>query len=154
MAAHQLPYSIVDPSIVEDPAMVLAHTASGTSVVASFVLAGGVLSGKYLSGVGAGSRASYITEMKAQYLNEETRRTVERLLEIANEKGISLSQLSLAWMLHKQSELGVTIVPIIGITKPSYLDDDLASLEVKLSSSDIKNLEEIATTAKMGPLSY
>jgi aryl-alcohol dehydrogenase-like predicted oxidoreductase len=148
----QEPYNLLERQIEKEKFPVARRY--GMAVMAYVPLAQGVLSGKYLKGVKSGSRASYISEMKAQYLNDETSRAVGRLLEVAGEKGISLPQLALSWMLQKQSELGVTIVPIIGITKSSYLDDDLASLDVKLSSADMRNLEEIAATAKMGPQSY
>ncbi len=148
----QEPYNLLERQIEREKFPVARRY--GMAVLAYVPLAQGVLSGKYLRGVDSGSRASYTSEMKAQYLNEETSHAVGRLLEAANEKGVSLPQLALSWMLQKQSELGVTIVPIIGITKSSYLDDDLASLDVKLSSADMRNLEEIAATAKMGPLSY
>jgi aryl-alcohol dehydrogenase-like predicted oxidoreductase len=54
-AAAQLAYSVAMRSPVEDPAMVAALAVSGTSVVASFTMLGGVLTGKYLE-PGAGGR--------------------------------------------------------------------------------------------------
>jgi aryl-alcohol dehydrogenase-like predicted oxidoreductase len=92
--------------------------------------------------------------MAGQYLNPETTSAVKSLLGIAGEKGCTLPQLALAWMLHKQAELGLTIVPLVGITKISHLEDNVGALDVKLSSSEMKRLEEIAATAKMGPQSY
>lgn len=148
----QEPYNLLERQIEKEKLPVARKY--GMALMAYVPLAQGVLSGKYLKGVAAGSRASYISEMKAQYVNEEVRLTVERLVEVAKEKGATLSQLALSWMLHKQAELGVTIIPILGITKSSHLDDDLASSDVKLSSGDMRNLEEIAASAKMGPPSY
>jgi len=56
--AAQLPYSLVHRSWVEDPAMTEALSAPGVGgIIASFSLAGGVLSGKYRSGNGAGRAA-------------------------------------------------------------------------------------------------
>jgi aryl-alcohol dehydrogenase (NADP+) len=49
-----------------------------------------------------------------------------------------MAQIALAWMLHQP---GIT-APIIGASKPSHLDDALAALEVKLSSDELKYLEE------------
>jgi aryl-alcohol dehydrogenase-like predicted oxidoreductase len=57
MVANQLPYSLVVRGIVEDPAMVDAMARAGASVVASFVLAGGILSGKYVADAGTAGRA-------------------------------------------------------------------------------------------------
>jgi len=118
-------------------------------------LAQGVLAGKYLRGdVEKGSRASYIKEVAEQYLNEETRSCVEHLLEIAKGKGVTLSQLALAWMLRKQEMLETTIIPIVGITKQSHLDDNLGALDIRLDSGDMKLIEEIASKAKLGAQSY
>jgi aryl-alcohol dehydrogenase-like predicted oxidoreductase len=52
--AIQLPYSLVRRDWVEDPQMVRVLEVSGAGLVASFSLAGGVLSGKYLNGPAAG----------------------------------------------------------------------------------------------------
>jgi aryl-alcohol dehydrogenase-like predicted oxidoreductase len=55
--AIQLPYSLVRRDWVEDPAMTRVLDASGAGLIASFSLAGGVLSGKYLTGP-VGGRAA------------------------------------------------------------------------------------------------
>ena len=62
---------------------------------------------------------------------------VERTEEIAKEKGVTESQIALAWLIHK----GVC-APIIGATKVEHLEDAVSSVEVKLSSDDMKRLEE------------
>jgi aryl-alcohol dehydrogenase-like predicted oxidoreductase len=61
--AAQLPYSLVRRSWVEDPAMTEALNAPGVGgIIASFCLAGGVLTGKYQSGSGAGRAAGTLAE--------------------------------------------------------------------------------------------
>ena len=60
--AVQLPYSLVRRSWVEDPAMTRALDASGAGVIASFCLAGGVLTGKYLAGPAAGRAAGTLDD--------------------------------------------------------------------------------------------
>jgi aryl-alcohol dehydrogenase-like predicted oxidoreductase len=60
--AVQLPYSLVQRSWVEDTAMRQAITRAGAGVIASFCLAGGVLTGKYRSGAAAGRLAGTLTE--------------------------------------------------------------------------------------------
>src|ERR1700733_7664363 len=55
--ALQLPYSLVRRDWVEDPEMARVLNASGAGLIASFSLAGGVLSGKYLTGPAAGGAA-------------------------------------------------------------------------------------------------
>jgi 1-deoxyxylulose-5-phosphate synthase len=126
----------------------------GMAVMAYVPLAQGVLSGKYLSGTEKGSRATYEANMAGQYLTPEVSSAVRALLAIAGEKGCTLPQLALSWMLHKQEQLGITIVPILGITKLSHLEDNVGALDVKLSSDEMTRLEEVAATAKMGKESY
>jgi len=151
-ASMQEPYNLLERR-VENWTFPVAKKY-GMAVMAYVPLAQGVLSGKYLSGTEKGSRATYIAEMAGQYLNPETASAIKSLQGIASEKGCTLPQLALAWMLHKQAELGLTIVPILGITKISHLEDNVGALDVKLSSSEMKRLEEVAATAKMGPQSY
>jgi aryl-alcohol dehydrogenase-like predicted oxidoreductase len=66
-------------------------------------------------------------------------KVVARLKEIAQEKGITPSQLALAWVLAQ----GDDIVPIPGTKHVRYLDDNIGALEVKLSDEDLKRLDEI-----------
>jgi 1-deoxyxylulose-5-phosphate synthase len=126
----------------------------GMAVMAYVPLAQGVLSGKYLKGTERGSRATYEAQMAGQYLTPEVASAVGALVGIAGEKGCSLPQLVLSWMLHKQSQLGITIVPILGITKLGHLEDNVGALDVKLTDDEVKRLEEIAATARMGEQSY
>jgi 1-deoxyxylulose-5-phosphate synthase len=63
---------------------------------------------------------------------------VDRLGEVAGERGLPPAQIALAWLLHKQ---GVT-APIVGATKPGHLEDALAATDVVLSPEEISRLEE------------
>jgi 1-deoxyxylulose-5-phosphate synthase len=63
---------------------------------------------------------------------------VDRLLEVAEERGLPPAQVALAWLLHKP---GVT-APIVGATKPGHLEDALAATDVVLSHEEIARLEE------------
>ena len=62
--AIQLPYSLVRRSWLEDAAMTGVFEMSGAAGIASFSLAGGVLSGKYLSGPAAGRAAGTLEEAR------------------------------------------------------------------------------------------
>ena len=148
----QEPYNLLERK-VEDETFPVARSY-GMAVMAYVPLAQGVLSGKYLLGVERGSRASYNSEVAKQYLNQGTASVVASLLKIAREKGISLPQLSLAWMVHKQAELGLTIVPILGITKVEHLLDNIVALDVKLGPEEMRRVEEIGASARLGPQSY
>ena len=64
---------------------------------------------------------------------------VERVTAIARSKGIAPSQIALAWVLAK----GDDIVPIPGTTRRTHLQENVATLEVELSASEIASLEEV-----------
>jgi len=63
---------------------------------------------------------------------------IERVAEIAGDRGVPPAQVALAWLLHKP---GVT-APIVGATKLSHLEDALAAEQLTLSSEEITRLEE------------
>jgi aryl-alcohol dehydrogenase-like predicted oxidoreductase len=63
---------------------------------------------------------------------------VDRVLEVAGERGVPPAQVALAWLLHKP---GVT-APIVGATKLAHLEDALAAAELDLSADEIARLEE------------
>jgi len=63
---------------------------------------------------------------------------VNRLEEIAGEKGCTLAQLALAWVLHR----GEDVIPIPGTRKRTRLDENAASVEIELDASDLERIEE------------
>jgi aryl-alcohol dehydrogenase-like predicted oxidoreductase len=69
----------------------------------------------------------------------KNRELVERVNAIAKAKGITPGQIALAWVLAK----GNDVVPIPGTTKRNHLEENVATLEVKLSSAEIASLEAI-----------
>jgi len=66
------------------------------------------------------------------------RKVVDRVAEVAQERGISRAQVALAWVLAKP----MITAPIVGATKLHHLDDAIAAVDVRLSSDDITALEE------------
>jgi aryl-alcohol dehydrogenase-like predicted oxidoreductase len=65
---------------------------------------------------------------------------VERVKEIADEKGVTPSQLALAWLLHQ----GEDIVPIPGTKRRKYLEENVAAVEITLTEEDLRRIEEAA----------
>jgi aryl-alcohol dehydrogenase-like predicted oxidoreductase len=63
---------------------------------------------------------------------------IDRLEEVAGEKGEPPAQVALAWLLHKP---GVT-APIIGATKLGHLEDALAAEQLSLTDEEVARLEE------------
>lgn len=64
---------------------------------------------------------------------------VEKVEEIAGEKGITTSQLALAWVLAQ----GENIVPIPGTKRRKYLEQNAATAEIGLSGEDLARIEEV-----------
>ena len=64
---------------------------------------------------------------------------VDRVVEVAGERGVAPAQVALAWLLHKP---GVT-APIVGATKEQHVDDALAAEQLELSADEITQLEEL-----------
>jgi aryl-alcohol dehydrogenase-like predicted oxidoreductase len=65
---------------------------------------------------------------------------VSRLEAIAQEKGCTASQLALAWVLAQ----GDDMIPIPGTKRRSYLEQNAAAVEIRLSPKDLKRLDEVA----------
>ncbi|NEU58122.1 aldo/keto reductase [Halorussus sp. MSC15.2] len=62
----------------------------------------------------------------------------ERVQELAADKGVTMAQISLAWLLHKDW----VDAPIVGTTSVEHLEDAVEALDIDLSASDIAYLEE------------
>ncbi len=65
---------------------------------------------------------------------------VERVEEIAVERGCQPSQLALAWLLAQ----GTDIVPIPGTKRRTYLEENVGALAVELSADDLQRINEVA----------
>ena len=65
-------------------------------------------------------------------------KVVERVGEVAANRGVPRAQVALAWLLAKPA----VTAPIIGASKPNHLEDAIAALTVKLTPEEIAALEE------------
>lgn len=72
------------------------------------------------------------------YFREEDFTVAELANEIADRRGVTGSQVALAWMLSKPHINS----PIIGATKMDHLEQAIAALDIKLSEAEVKRLEE------------
>jgi aryl-alcohol dehydrogenase (NADP+) len=72
------------------------------------------------------------------YYNESDFQIVDRVTEIAKQRGVTNAQVALAWMLGKPA----VSAPIIGASKTYQLDDAFGALAVKLTEDEVKRLEE------------
>jgi len=65
---------------------------------------------------------------------------VQKIKEMAEEKGCATSQLALAWLLAQ----GEDIVPIPGTKRVSYLMENIGALQIKLTNEDLQRIDEVA----------
>ncbi|MCD6563467.1 MAG: aldo/keto reductase [Thermoproteales archaeon] len=141
----QDPYSLVNRRIEERKIPVARKY--GLLIMAYSPLAKGLLTPKYLSGIPELSRATYSESLKRR-LTKENLEIISELNNVAKELDITLPQLAIAWILYKEKEFGVTIVPIIGVSKLQHLEDNLEALNVKLDTDTVRRVEEIASRFK------
>ncbi|WP_117591297.1 aldo/keto reductase [Haloprofundus halophilus] len=72
------------------------------------------------------------------YLEGGGREVNERVQELADEKGVKMAQIGLAWLFHKDW----VDAPIVGTTSIEHLEDAVEALDIDLSSSEMEYLEE------------
>jgi aryl-alcohol dehydrogenase-like predicted oxidoreductase len=140
-AAAQLPYSLVRPDWVEDPMMEAVLADADIGLVASYVLAGGTLTGKYLSG----NQNSEIGRAD----NDETPAVVagkERaaaVVELAREWDVTPASLAFSFVLAHPRLASV----LFGATTPQQVRENVASLDVFISLDD----EQRSRLARLAP---
>jgi len=81
---------------------------------------------------------------------QQNLKLVERVEQMAREKGCTSAQLALAWVLAQ----GQDVVPIPGTKRRKYLEEDLGALPVRLSASDLVRLDELAPRGVAAGLRY
>ena len=62
---------------------------------------------------------------------------VSAVSDIAKERGVSMAQISLAWLLHQK----VVAAPVVGVTKMVQLEDAVFATEIQLTDDEIERLE-------------
>jgi aryl-alcohol dehydrogenase-like predicted oxidoreductase len=71
---------------------------------------------------------------------EKNLELVEKVKEIADEKGVTPGQLALAWLLAQ----GDDVVPIPGTKRRKYLEENVAAADVTLTEEDLRRIDEAA----------
>ena len=114
----------------------------GIGFVAYAPLGRGFLSGRFRSPDDVGDEGDFRSR-HPRFQGDNFRRNrelVERLEALAAEKGVTLAQLALAWVLHQ----GDDIVPIPGTKHRTYLQENVAAVEIELSQEDLARIDEAA----------
>lgn len=124
----------------EEREMLPLCRAEGVGVIPWSPLARGFLAGNRAKEEwGDTVRAKVDDFAHSMYYQESDFQIVERGVELAGRLGHSPAQIALAWLLHQPD----VSAPIVGASKMQHLEDMVAALEIRLSESDLRYLEEM-----------
>lgn len=125
LLVHQQRYSIFDRR-PENTGLLKLAAEDGFGLVAYSPLAQGLLTGKYLDGtIPAGARAANSSFLSPDQIDDVYRERATALNEIAHQRGQSLAQLALQWVLRQPQ----VTTALIGASSTSQLDHNLAALD-------------------------
>jgi len=138
---HQAKYSML-VRWVED-GLLDALDKNGAGCIAFSSLAQGILTSKYLNGIPSDSRAASARgngALESNVLTKELLSKVQQLNKIAQQRGQSMAQMALAWIL---KDLRMTSL-IIGASKPEQVTDSIQSLKnYSFTTDELTAIEEI-----------
>ncbi|MFE5320018.1 L-glyceraldehyde 3-phosphate reductase [Paenibacillus sp. NPDC056579] len=136
---HQPVYSMLNRWIEDDLQDVLQEHGVGS--IAFCPLAQGLLTSKYLNGIPEGSRAAKpSTFLKEGDVTEDKVAKARKLNEIAAQRGQSLAQMSLAWVLRE----GRVTSALIGASRPGQIEENVAALaNLEFSSEELAAIDAI-----------
>lgn len=140
---HQPSYSMLNRWIEEDQLLDTLDELGLGSITFS-PLAQGLLTGKYLSGIPEGSRATQGKTIRDGHLSEENLKRIKGLNEIAQSRGQTLAQMAVAWVLRDKR----VTTALVGASSIAQLEDSYGALN-NLSFSD-EELTEIDVYAREG----
>jgi L-glyceraldehyde 3-phosphate reductase len=139
---HQPSYSILNRWIETELLDVLA--SEGIGCIAFSALAQGMLSGKYLDGVPADSRAAADGSLRRAWLTDENLRRIRRLNEVAADRGQSLPQMAIAWTLRDDRVTSA----LIGARTIAQLEENIAALDnLSFTDDELTAIDRTATDA-------
>ncbi|MER5616546.1 L-glyceraldehyde 3-phosphate reductase [Streptomyces sp. NPDC002215] len=137
---HQPSYSMINRWIEDDDLLDTLETA-GMGCISFVPLAQGLLTGKYLAGIPAGSRATQGKSLDPGLLSDEVVRRLNGLNDIARRRGQSLAQLALCWVLRDSRMTSA----LIGASSVKQLEENVAALAGQpLTAEELKEIDAFA----------
>ena len=121
LVIHQPSYSMFNRWIETD--LLDVRDAEGIGCIAFTALAQGLLTDRYLDGIPADSRAAAGKSLSTQMINDDNLARIRALNEIAKERGQTLAQLALAWVLRRSTMTST----LIGASSVQQLEDNVAA---------------------------
>jgi len=134
---HQPSYNMLNRWI-EDDGLLDVLEAEGAGCIVFSPLAQGVLSGKYLTGIPDGSRATHSRYLSPDQITKETLAKVRALSAIAEKRGQPLAQMALAWTLRDPRVTSA----VIGVSSIAQLEENRAALDSReFSPSELDEID-------------
>jgi aryl-alcohol dehydrogenase-like predicted oxidoreductase len=133
VSALQIEYSIITRDI--EGSVLPALRRLGIGVTAYGVLSRGLLAGR-TSNFGSGDFRAHLPRFTGENLQSNLK-IIDALKKIAADRGVSVSQLCIAWALSR----GEDIVPLIGARTRVQLQDALGAVEISLSATELEEIE-------------
>lgn len=142
---HQPRYNMLDRWVEDGLLDTLEQVGIGSIVFSP--LEQGILTSKYLKGIPKGSRAATQgSYLKAESITPELIDAVEKLNNIAQERGQSLAQMAIAWLLKDKRVTSV----LIGVSKVSQLKDNIEALDnLKFTTTELQAIQTILPKVKL-----
>jgi L-glyceraldehyde 3-phosphate reductase len=136
---HQPSYSMFNRWI--EPELLDVLEREGIGCIAYTALAQGLLTDRYLGGVPAGSRAAQGKSLDQSTITEEKLARIQALNEIAKERGQTLAQMALAWVLRD----GRMTSTLIGASTVEQLEDNVAAVQhLDFSAEELTEIDQYA----------
>ncbi len=135
----EMEYSLVERSIEKE--LIATAKELGVKVLAFGTVGHGLLRDDILT-----SNIERGFGMLAPEHRENNLAMIRNVKQIADEKGVSLSQLALAWSLSKYDN----VQSLIGTTDPEHLQSAIDALKIELSNEDIERIESALDSKKIG----
>ncbi|THJ65467.1 L-glyceraldehyde 3-phosphate reductase [Arthrobacter echini] len=143
---HQPSYSMLNRWTENgEPNLFEALESVGAGSIAFSPLAQGLLTDKYLHGVPADSRAAAGKSLSTDQLSQDNLDRVRGLNRIAQERGQSLAQLALAWVLRDQLKGTPVTSALIGASSVRQLEDSVAATQnLIFTPEELRSIDEFA----------
>ncbi|MGN6353342.1 MAG: aldo/keto reductase [Parafilimonas sp.] len=140
--ALQVEYSLLQRTPERELLPMAKHF--GMTVTPWAPLAGGALTGKYLRGdfgrIKEGSNR----------LNENSQRVTKEVIAIAEKLGVEPSHVALKWTMQQP----LSVIPIVGATKLSQLEQNLKTVNVTIPEEDMQHLDEVSAIDLGFPMKF
>jgi aryl-alcohol dehydrogenase-like predicted oxidoreductase len=142
----QVEYSVLERTVERE--LVPMAMDQQMTVLAWSPLKNGLLTGKYLpenvqQSQAEGSRMH--SEMMKGFggIDDSAHATVREIVAIGKELGVSAAQVALAWLRYR----ALPVIPIIGARKLTQIEDNIRSVDVKLSSEQLQRLDKASAVS-------